>query len=227
MPRGILSNPQPRVHAPQMSLDCVHFAPPKDINVELVHNSDFLLVQLHFPGIGNSPSSLTPQNARGKSRLFSCFISSKSHVPTHESTWMKLVDEKTPSTVMRSGEWVPIQPGMKHVNGEMWLRIFRRRVSIMMIPPKQEKDVMRVDPKTSVLQGPPVTRYYYWDSGQLNRALNPRRSEILVKHDHVFLRLACSGELWTEEDVKGLQKVFQNEEAEMGSKVASNVQGVM
>ncbi|VDK31938.1 unnamed protein product [Taenia asiatica] len=206
-----------------MSLDCVHFASPTDINVELALTGEFLLIRLHFPGIGKSPSPL-PQHMRGGSSLFSCFFSSKKRTLTQGSTWMKLIDEKTPSTVMRSGEWVPIQPEKKPVNGEIWLRIFRRRISIMSIPPKQEKNAMQVNLKTSVPVGPPITRYYYWDSGRLNKALNPRKSEILVNHDQISLRLACSGELWTEEDVRELKKVPQNKEAEMKSKVAPEVQ---
>lgn len=94
----------------------------------------------------------------------------------------------------------------------------------MLIPPKKEKNAVRVNSKTSVPEGPPVTRYYYWDSGRMNRALNPRKSEILVNHDQISLRLACSGELWTEEDVRGLQKVSQKKEAEKESKVAPDAQ---
>ncbi|KAL5110539.1 hypothetical protein TcWFU_006478 [Taenia crassiceps] len=204
-----------------MSLDCVHFAPPAYINVELSLTGEFLLVQLHFPGIGKSPSPLQ-RHARGGNSLFSCFSSSKKHIRTHGSTWMKLIDEKTPSTVMRSGEWVPIQP-KKPVNGEMWLRIFRRRISIMLIPPKQDKNAMWAHSKT-VPEGPPVTRYYYWDSGRLNRALNPRKSEILVNYDQIGLRLACSEELWTEEDARELQKVPQKKGAKAESKVAPDFQ---
>ncbi|VDM18039.1 unnamed protein product [Hydatigera taeniaeformis] len=206
-----------------MSLDCVHFAPPTDIKAELTVTGEYLLVQLQFPGVGKLSLPPPPQQVHKGSVLFSCFSVPKKRIVVGGSTWMKLIDDKAPLTVMRSGEWIPIQMEKKSANGEIWLRVFRRRISVMLIPPKQEKNATRVNTKMSVQEGPPVTRYYYWDSGRLSKALNPHRSEICVDHDHISLRLACNAELWTEEDVNELQKAF-SKEAEVEPKAAPDVQ---
>ena len=196
-----------------MSLDCVHFAPPKAVHVERVHNSEGLLVQLHFPGVIQS-NPLIPQFPHRKRRLFGCLLLSKHSSSCFQSTWFKLIDDKTPSGVMKSGEWIPMQPEKKPANSDMWLRIFRHRISIMLIPLKQEKNSMLYSNRSRISSSEvlPITRYYYWDSGRLSQALNPQKSEILITNDYISLRLYANGELWSARDIELLQNIAQKEE---------------
>ena len=205
-----------------MSLDCVQFAPPKEIHVERIQNGEVLLVTLNFPGLRQS-SLIIPDYPRRKTHLFGCFHPPKHFAPGLQSTWSKLIDDKTPSTVMKFGEWFPIQPDKNPVNGDMWLRIFRRRISVMLIPLKQEKNAILTSGRSrnSPREILPVTRYYYWDSGRLGQDLNPRKSEILIVNDQVSLRLFSNGEFWTNRDVELLLNPALKEQLEVESKIAS------
>ncbi|KAM7537744.1 hypothetical protein Aperf_G00000059561 [Anoplocephala perfoliata] len=187
--------------------DWVQFEPPAEITVEIVQNGKVLLVQLNFPGIRKlSTSYLGP--FRQRSGYFSCFTSNKNFFTLKEHSWCKVIDNKAPSSVQHSGEWISVQMDKKPANYDLWLRIFRRRISVMLTPQKNERW------KASSTEVHGVNRYYVWDSGRLNRILNPQKSEILVTDDNLSLRLACDGELWTDEDATALRSGLQRRQSE-------------
>lgn len=184
----------------------VQFEPPAKINAEILQNGEVILVELNFPGIRKLNKSY-PGPFRQRRSLFFCLGLNRNSSPIKECNWCKVIDCIMPSSAMRSGEWVSVQMDKKPANCDLWLRIFRRRISVILTPQKNESS------EASSTETIGVTRYYFWDSGRLNRILNPRKSEILITDDNLSLRLANDGDLWTDEDAKALRHNLQREKS--------------
>nr|CDS28885.1 hypothetical protein HmN_000839800 [Hymenolepis microstoma] len=181
-----------------MSKESIVFESPAEINAAIVQNGEMLLVELKFPGLRKSNMS-QQEPMRDKRSFFSCFNSSRDSQLIKNCEWFKFIGDRR-----HSGDWITVPTDRKPDNCDLWLQIFRYRISIMLSPQ---------DSKNPTTSNSRVTQYFFWNSGCM-KALNFRKSEMLIKDDLIALRLACSKGLWAKEDVEYIQKSIRGDKSE-------------
>ncbi|VDL58476.1 unnamed protein product [Hymenolepis diminuta] len=179
-----------------MSKESIVFESPAEVNAEVIQNGEMLLVKLKFPGLRKSDVP-QPEPVRERRSFFSCFNSSEDSQPIQKCEWFKFVADKR-----HSGDWITLPADRQPTNCELWLQVFRYRISIMLSPQNS---------RNSTTSDSGVTQYFFWNSGCMDKALNFRKCEMLIDDDFISLRLACSKSLWGEEDVKNIEKSRRGE----------------
>ncbi|VDN99206.1 unnamed protein product [Rodentolepis nana] len=182
-----------------MSKDSILFESPAEVNAAIIQNGEMLLVELKFPGLRKTKVS-QPESIKDRRSFFSCFNSSRDSQLCKNCEWFKFIGDRR-----HSGDWITVPTERKPDNCDLWLQIFRYRISVMLSPQ---------DSKNATNSNPRVTQYFFWNSGCMKKVLNFRKSEMLIKDDLIALRLACGKGLWAKEDVEEIQKSCRGDKSE-------------
>uniref|UniRef100_A0A5K3F6S5 NAC domain-containing protein n=1 Tax=Mesocestoides corti TaxID=53468 RepID=A0A5K3F6S5_MESCO len=205
-----------------MSLSCVSFDPPTEITARLASNQENLLVHLTFPHV-QRPSRPGPQ---WWTVLLPCWTRGSLPVEDPATTWSELVADDIAK--VQFGKWTAIAPQQKPPNCDVWFRIFRKRICIMIILHSQSAPTQPTNHSTplstsgkhevAMLSGTRLTTYYYWDSGRLGGAYDARKSRVSVVDGGVYLMLARSkekgGATWSERDLELIQNTSVHQKLE-------------
>ncbi len=202
----------------------VTFEPPEEIEAARLAGPTagrgFLLyTRVSFPAL-RKPVEPEPKRLSRFWRFlksFSCVARrSDSPVPCDDlaffpQSWSLLYKSK--SNNFPFDEWMPVPIEQKPTNGDVWMRISRNRICLMLIISEAGMGYVTEPSSCLIAQtedGPTShfanTRYYYWDSGKLYKTFDIPRCRIMVAEGNICLLLVpVEPGGWSDEDLVLIQ----------------------